>query len=85
MAGRVSLICALIFLSGCSQLAKLTLIGGPRKTQLSMIRQAAFTDQTEPKVVYVLSNGFHTGLVMKRADISLAAWPEIERLPDLWR
>ncbi len=45
------------------------------------VQLASYEVAAEPaatKTVYVTSNGFHTGLVVRRADVSPEHWPEIE-------
>ena len=33
-------------------------------------------DQEEPQLIYVVSHGWHTGIVVKRDDIDERLWPE---------
>src|SRR5215831_18273738 len=38
-------------------------------------------DQEEPQLIYVVSHGWHTGIVVKRDDISAYLWPEKDDFP----
>src|SRR5215510_9811267 len=39
-------------------------------------------DQEEPKLVYVVSHGWHTGIVVKRDDVDAHLWPEKDDFPE---
>ena len=85
MLPRLALIAVCLTLSGCSLLAKhLPLKHAPVKADRppeSLIEQAAYTPDEQPCVVYVMSNGFHTGLIFKTADVPETIWPELGQLP----
>ncbi len=50
--------------------------------QHNSTRQTTLRRAEKTSVVYVTGNGFHTGLVLRTADIPRDVWPEIDRLPD---
>jgi uncharacterized protein (TIGR02117 family) len=66
---------ALALLTGCSWLPRATVSEYARAQ--SEVQLASF-EEPETRTVYITSNGFHTGLVVRRADVSREAWPEIE-------
>lgn len=66
---------ATLFCTGCSWLPRETVTENARAQ--SEVELASF-ETAETKTVYVTSNGLHTGLVVRRADVSPDAWPEIE-------
>src|SRR5215510_5603864 len=39
-------------------------------------------DQEEPQLIYVVSHGWHTGIVVKRDDIDAHLWPEKDAFPE---
>ena len=39
-------------------------------------------DQEEPQLIYVVSHGWHTGIVVKRDDIDAHLWPEKDDFPE---
>ena len=39
-------------------------------------------DQEEPRLIYVVSHGWHTGIVVKRDDIDERLWPEKDDFPE---
>jgi len=39
-------------------------------------------DQEEPRLIYVVSHGWHTGIVVKRDDIEARLWPEKDAFPE---
>lgn len=39
-------------------------------------------DQEEPRLIYVVSHGWHTGIVVKRDDIEAQLWPEKDAFPE---
>src|SRR5262245_17815760 len=38
--------------------------------------------QEEPKLIYVVSHGWHTGIVVKREDVDAHLWPEKDDFPE---
>lgn len=46
------------------------------------IRLAGY-DQTDRKTVYVVGHGWHTGIVLRRSDVSTEVWPEVGDFPDM--
>jgi len=45
------------------------------------IQLAAHTEAPAKSSVYVMSNGFHTGLILPTADIPQGVWPELKDVP----
>src|ERR671932_2510437 len=39
-------------------------------------------DQGEPRLIYVVSHGWHTGIVVKRDDVDAHLWPEKDDFPE---
>ena len=39
-------------------------------------------DQEEPKLIYVVSHGWHAGVVVKRDDVDAHVWPEKDAFPE---
>jgi uncharacterized protein (TIGR02117 family) len=39
-------------------------------------------DQEEPKLIYVISHGWHTGIAAKRDDVDAHLWPEKDDFPE---
>lgn len=78
---RLVLILACVPLSGCAVIARHGWAKSPPSHE-SVIQQAAFDDSEDRCVVYVMSNGFHSGMVMRRRDISSQIWPELDQMPD---
>jgi len=39
-------------------------------------------DQEEPQLIYVVSHGWHTGIVIKRDDVDTQLWPEKDDFPE---
>ncbi len=39
-------------------------------------------DQEEPQLIYVVSHGWHTGIVIKRDDVDAHFWPEKDDFPE---
>jgi len=39
-------------------------------------------DQEEPQLIYVVSHGWHTGIVVKRDDVDEHLWPEKDDFPE---
>jgi len=48
----------------------------------SDVQLASYDAEESPRTVYVLSNGFHTGLIVRKSDVPPAVWPEIDEIPD---
>jgi uncharacterized protein (TIGR02117 family) len=71
---RVFLI-AILLCTGCSWLPRATVTENARAQ--SDVQLASY-EVPATKTVYVTSNGFHTGLVVRRLEVSPDAWPEIE-------
>src|SRR5690242_13325653 len=46
----------------------------------SAIQLASHTDGPEKRTVYVMSNGFHTGLIIEQEDVPRDAWPEVDEI-----
>lgn len=74
--GRGILLCGLMLLvipiSGCRQI-------GVAMTRLSGPVEVRAQDEDDSRTVYVISNGFHAGLVLPQQHISPEVWPEHER------
>lgn len=64
---------------GCSQLAAAR--SRPAHGRESEIELAAYSDEPAARTVYVISNGFHAGLVVHRDDVPRDVWPEIDEVP----
>lgn len=56
---------------------------GGRRGDVLLASYLAAAETSAKKTVYVTSNGFHTGLVVRRADVSPEHWPEVENGSDL--
>ena len=77
------LIVALLTCSGCAYDARWR-ANHPLRHK-SDVQLASFPAESSDQVarsIYVMSNGFHTGLVFNRYDIPEEAWPEIRQIPD---
>lgn len=44
------------------------------------IQRVSYTDADEQPVVYVMSNGFHSGLIMRMSDVPREVWPEVDEI-----
>lgn len=67
-------------LAGCFHLPR---FGGTIATQSQApIQLVSHTEKPTKRVVYVMSNGFHTGIVLRREDVPLDVWPEVAAIPD---
>lgn len=53
----------------------------PAAAQPALVRRLPRTD-SGARVVYVVSNGLHAGLVMRTADVPRDVWPEVAWIPD---
>lgn len=78
MCSRALALLACIVFGGCANLSPVRQID----QEPAAIQQMAHTEAAKPCVLYVMSNGFHSGLVLKRAHIPAGAWPELDKLPD---
>ena len=56
------------------------------RSELSGLALVSFTNQagTPPALptIFVVSNGWHAGLILKRADVDPSCWPELGEIPD---
>ncbi len=65
----------MLLCTGCSWLPRATVSENGRAQ--SDVQLASY-EVPATRTVYVTSNGFHTGLVVRRSEVSPDAWPEIE-------
>src|SRR5262249_12456296 len=65
---------ALLCTTGCAQ-SRLTSRTAPPPLTIEL---AAHIDAPQKRTIYVTSNGFHTGLVLRREDVPREAWPEVD-------
>jgi uncharacterized protein (TIGR02117 family) len=74
------LIAAMLALSGCTHAPWVN----ARRTSrpVSEIQLASYESGNPSRTIYVMSNGFHTGILVRRADISPEVWPEVDEIAD---
>src|SRR5665213_173064 len=77
---RLGLVCTLLLIVGCSHLPLADSRTKPRGS--SGIELAAYSDEPQQRTLYVMSNGFHTGLLLQTEDVPRDAWPELDAIPD---
>ena len=77
---RVAVTFVLLWAAGCAHLPW----AGARaqSPDRSEIELAGYSDEPKPRTVYVMSNGFHTGLILRTEDVPRDAWPEVDAIPD---
>ncbi len=54
----------------------------PAPAAASEIQLASYTKDAAQRPLYITSNGFHTGIVMRRSDIPRDVWPEVDEIAD---
>lgn len=81
---RVVLAAAVVFTtlcnSGCALFSRQQSRVEPNPP--SEILLASHTDGPRKRTIYVMSNGFHIGLILRNEDIPRDAWPEVDEIPD---
>ncbi len=83
IVARLSILFLLCAFSGCLSANK-ALYPPVRQTasEQSIQTVSTFSAPTSPlSSVYVVSNGWHAGLILKRDDVDLAIWPELAEIP----
>jgi uncharacterized protein (TIGR02117 family) len=77
---RVAIACVLFCGAGCSQLPW---AGSRAKSSgRSEMQLPAYSDEPQQRTLYVTSNGFHSGLLLRKEDVPRDAWPEVDAIPD---
>jgi uncharacterized protein (TIGR02117 family) len=51
------------------------------RNEPSEIQLASHTKTPEKLPVYIMSNGFHTGIIVRAADVPRDVWPEVDAIP----
>jgi uncharacterized protein (TIGR02117 family) len=77
---QITLVAAMLALSGCAHAPWMN----ARRTSRPAADIQLASHTTEPKcpTIYVMSNGFHTGILMRRVDISQEVWSEVAEIAE---
>jgi uncharacterized protein (TIGR02117 family) len=77
---QFALIASVFFLAGCTHGRGAHVSRG--NSADSEIQLASYTTQAPLRTIYVMSNGFHTGILMRRGEIPVDVWPEVREIAD---
>jgi uncharacterized protein (TIGR02117 family) len=75
---QIILISVILAISGCANAPWTSARRASHGT--SDIQLASYTTRNPRRTIFVMSNGLHTGIVMRRADLSTEVWPEVDEI-----
>lgn len=77
---RAAILCVLLACAGCAHSAGMRAKNSPPRQP--DVELASHAEEAELLPIYIISNGFHTGIILRTDDVSRKIWPEVDAIPE---